>query len=82
MNPGAERAVAFMCWFGLFQSEVLPNVPREDVVNLCVSWYGLLLAGLGIHIHIVTGTKPKHDAPIPEKLTDEFFPLHTAMAFS
>ena len=57
-------------------------MPCEDVVNLCVSWYGLLLAGFGIHIHIVTGTRPKHDAPIPEKLTDEFLPLHTAMAFS
>jgi len=74
--------VGSICWLGLFQSEVLSNVHREGVVNLCVSWYGLLLAGLGIRIQIVTGTRPKHDAPFPEKLTDEFFPLHTAMAFS
>lgn len=55
---------------------------RARVFSISVSWHGLLLAGLGIHIHIVTGTRPKHDAPIPEELTDEFFPLHTAMAFS
>ena len=65
----------------LLQPEVLPDVPREMLVDFRVPGDGLLLSSERVEVHVVPAAVPEKHTLGLDQLPDQLRALHTAISF-